>query len=210
MKNCARLPVVILMATWIFARGLNGQSDKTVSLALPPKDWNMSEHALFGLIVTNNPGDYPLHGSWVGVEKTTVRTGWYAAQFEIASETNRLIRFKTLSVLPAHMFPERANYRYLWDSPGKPFPEFAYRSSLPGDAELLKMHDIMSVSNFCYNLAYEDLKFSNTITFVGNYFTLRPYDSIDTLHVEFLKYAGSPEITNVLVRRSHCACQPGR
>ena len=92
MKNGARLPIIILLAAWIFARGLNGQSNETVSLALPPKDWNMSEHALFGLIVTNDPGDYPLHGSWVGVEKTTVRTGWYATQFEIASETDRLIR----------------------------------------------------------------------------------------------------------------------
>jgi hypothetical protein len=210
MKNRISLPFLIMLAAWVFVLELNGQSGQSDSLTLPPKGWNVNDHILYGLIVTNKPGDYPLPQPWVGVEKTTARTGYYAGHFEIASETNQLIRLKTLTVSPSLMPAETTAYRYIFDIPENPFPDFAYRSSLPTDAELLQMHDVASIRDFCYGSNSKHLNFSRTIMFEGNYFTLRPYNSIDTLHVEFLRYAGSSEITNVLVRRSHCSSQSGQ
>jgi hypothetical protein len=140
------------------------------------------------------------------MEKVTARLGWYATKEAIAEQANQRLEFDkfTVSSQPAAPmlrtgFLSRGEQGYGWAS---------YRASLPSDAELLQMRDVSSVSNFWgWN------PFSGGTNFMGQapsirLFTLRPYDSIETLQVTFMKRRQDSKIDSIVVKRGSLHPQP--
>ena len=187
---------------------LHPQTNPASSLVLPSKDWNLKEHVLYPLTVTNKPGDYPLQPAWTGVEKVTTRTGWfaksYADRFVMELQTNKVLRFDRLTVGSGSIFPSRED-RYICDTATGKFPGPVYRPALPTDRKLLAMRDVSAVTNFLGIRAF--MNWTNAQTVGMSFFTLAPYNSIETLHVEFMKPGNRTEITSILVRRGHCRNQ---
>jgi len=209
MNRLTQLTFLATLTAWLSTQALDAQSNAPASLILPPKDWNHREHILYALTVTNKPGEYLLPSSWVGVEKVTACTGWYAAKdWDTEDKQPKLVQIKRITVSSGRLLPAFPEDRYVWDGPKKPFPMFSFRSSLPTDAVLLKIHDAESIRQFWRS---EHVPFKNSETNMAsigvNYFTLGPYNSIDTLSVLFMHMPGSSSITNMLVRRSHCTRQ---
>jgi hypothetical protein len=124
-------------------------------------------------------------------------------------EKDEVLEFDKFTLSPgqAPFIPERAI------SKGQFWPGPAYRSSLPTDAELLKMRDFSSVTNiFGWNPF--GTNFTNRVLNRGTqepgirFFTLTPYNSLEILHVTFLKLAGESTISGVLVKRARLHPQP--
>ena len=178
------------------------QSNAPASIILPPADWDVHKHILFTFVTTNKPGNYPFKRAWVGVEKVTARSGYYANEhIIIAEKTNRWLRFGGLMVCSGRIVPVAKEDRYIYIGTNES-PRFAYRPSLPTDSELLGMRDVASVTNFCgWNPFFAPDK--NASSAGGRFFTLGAYNSIDTLDVFFDKQGGSSNIVSILVRRGH-------
>lgn len=204
MKN--RPLLFILMLVFLIAPVviLNSQTNTGQSLILPPKNWDKSKHLLASLVATNRPGDYPLQYDWVGIEKVTARTGWYAAH----PQTNALLKLDRFTVRDGPFSPLVREDRFIWSVEEERFGR-SYRKSLPSDAELLQMRDITSISNFIGGNPFAPGPTNISSRSVGRgFFTLHPYDSIETLNVTFMKRTHESEIESVLVRRAVLHPQP--
>jgi hypothetical protein len=186
------------MATILSAMALKAQSNASASIILPPADWDVHKHILAPLVTTNKPGNYALQPAWVGVEKVTARSGYFANEHEITEETNRWLRFDRLTVCPSHIFPVMPEDRYICNATNESSGGFPYRTSLPTDSELLGMHDIAAVNKFIGYKAF----YTNHVGIFAGYFTLGPYNSIDTVNIEF-DAGGSSKIESMIVRRGH-------
>ena len=190
------------MAIVLSAMALKAQSNAPASIILPPADWDVHKHILFTFVTTNKPGNYPFQRAWVGVEKVTARSGYFANEQLIAEETNRSFRFGGIKVFSGRIAPVAKEDRYIYIGTNEWWQGFVYRPSLPTDSELLGMRDVASVTNFFgWNPFSEpDIYYSG----VGRgFFTLGAYNSIDTLQVFFNKQGGSSNIVSTLVRRGH-------
>jgi hypothetical protein len=193
-------PFILALALIVGAVvAISAQTNKPEPLILPPANWDHEKHVLAPLVATNKPGDYPLHPDWIGVEKVTARSGWFTNRSEMAKQANALLDFDRFTVWRRPVFPVMPSDRFIFKFPGS--PTFAYRRSLPSDAELLQMRDVSSVSNF-YGCNPFSRKWTNGEAFVICFFSLRPYDSIDTLDVTFSKRANETQIDGILVRRA--------
>ena len=193
-------------AAMLVALTLNAQTSAPTSLILPPEHWDIKTHALFAFSTTNKPGNYSLQPLWAGVEKVTIRTGWFAQEYEarmdMSMQTNKFLKFDRLTVCSGPILPVIREDRYICDAVSGKAPGPAYRQSLPTDSELRAMHDVSSVTSF---FGWNPFGHWQGAQSVGmTYFSLGPYNSIDTLHVEFMKKGESSDITGILVRRGHC------
>ncbi len=185
----------------------SGNQNPPSSMVLPPKDWDIKQHILYPLIVTNKPGTYVLQSVWIGMEKVTASTGWFVKTdkdpYSMNLHTNKVLRFDRLSVCP----PGRSWFglpvdRYIWDTTIGQWPEQTYRPTLPSDSELLAMQDVSAVTNFLGFKAFMNL--TNGESIGTCFFTPGPYNSIDTMDVVFFKPGNSSKITAILVRRARC------
>jgi hypothetical protein len=189
----------MVLSVWV----LKAQVKVPNPLILPPAKWDASQHILASLVTTNQPGDYALRPAWVGLDKVTVRTGWNTNQDQIAMQTNRWFRFDRLTVCSGRIIPVVREDRYICNATNQFGGSFAYRPSLPTDSQLLAMRDVSAVTNlFGWN------PFSKMTIGVGQevgtgYFTLAPYNSIETVETHFYNQRGSSKIDCVLVRRGH-------
>ena len=204
MKNCALSLILTAFASVI--NTVVAQSNSSNSLVLPPSDWNPKTHILATLIATNKPGDYPLGNEWAGVEEVTVRTGHFTDPYEMTKQTNRWRHYNEITVCRGPMFPRVHEDRFL--SEGDPTAGGpAYRTSLPGDGELRKIHDVSSLTNFLGWNPFHDVHLGTNHSggWLGGmgayYFTLRPYDSIETLYVEVSRNAPGTNIDGILIKR---------
>jgi hypothetical protein len=184
---------------------ISAQTNKPGPLILPPANWDRGKHVLAPLVTTNKPGEYPLHRDWIGVEKVTARSGWFTNRADMANQTNALLDFDRFTVCRGPIFPVMREDRYI--SKGGCGPGPAYRHSLPSDAELLQMRDVSSVSNF-FGWYPFSRRWTNGESVGICYFSLRPYDSIETLNVTFSKRANDTRIESILVRRAVLFPQP--
>jgi hypothetical protein len=177
------------------------QSNASASLILPPENWDAHRHVLASLVGTNRPGQYQLRPAWVGLETVTARSGWYATEAEVITQTNQWLRFDQLTVCSGPIVPVAREDRFICNASNDSAPSFAYRPVLPTDGGLLEMHDVASLTNFLgFNpFAHDE---DRTSAFSACYFTLAPYDSIATCEVVFMKRKGS-KIDGVIVRRGH-------
>jgi hypothetical protein len=198
MKKTVPFLFLAIMATILLATALKAQSNAPASIILPPADWDVHKHIFFTFVTTNKPGNYPLQPAWVGVEKVTARSGYYANEHEIAEETNRWLHFDRLMVCSGSIVPVAKEDRYICNATNAWVPAFAYRSSLPTDTELLGMRDVADVNKF---VGYKTF-YTNHLGVFADYFTLGPYNSIDTVNVEF-DADGSSKIESMIVRRGH-------
>jgi len=203
MKNCTLLLILLFLIAAVVL--LNSQTNIGHSLILPPKDWDRSKHMLASLVTTNRPGDYLLQFDLVGIEKVTVHTGWYAAHHP---QTNVLLKLDRFTVRDGPFSPLVREDRFVWSIEEGRFGR-DYRQSLPSDAELLQMRDISSISNFIGGNPFAPGPTNISARSVGRgFFTLRPYDSIETLNVTFMKRTHESEIESVLVKRAVLHPQP--
>ncbi len=126
-----------------------------------------------------------------------IRTG------EVVMQTNRWFRFDKLTVCPGPIFPIVREDRYISNSTNQFGGGFDYRATLSTDNELLAMHDIAAVTNFFGFNPF--LKITNGVgqTVYAGYYTLAPYDSIETLDVCFNNKRSSQNIDSILIRRGH-------
>ena len=203
MKSCTPTYLLAIAVTVVSVWSLKAQLNKPASIVLPPKSWDISKHILVSLVTTNKPGDYALRPAWVGVDKVTVRTGWHTNEDEMARQTNRWFRFDRLTVCSGHIFPAVPEDRYICNATNEFSREFSYRPSLPTDDELLEIRDVSAVTNLCgWNPFF---KMTNGVgQEVGmGYFTLTPYNSIETLDASFYNKRGSSKIDSIIVRRGH-------
>jgi hypothetical protein len=198
MKKFASSFFLAMIATVFSAIILKAQSNAPASIILPPANWDVHKHILFILVTTNKPGNYSLQSAWVGVEKVTARSGYYANEREIMEETNRWFHFDRLTVCPGHIFPVVPEDRNICNSTNDADTGFSYRSSLPTDSELLGMRDVAAVNKFVGYKAF----YTNHLGVFAGYFTLGPYNSIDTVNVEFNGGENS-KIESMIVRRGH-------
>jgi hypothetical protein len=206
MKKFVSYFFLAIIVTILSATILKAQSNTPASIILPPADWDVHKHVLFTFVTTKKPGNYPLQPAWVGVEKVTARNGYYANEHEIAEETNRWLHFDRLTVCSGHIVPVAKEDRYICNATNEWSPNFAYRPSLPTDTELLGMRDVASVTNFFgWNPFWGPDKNGSGVG--TSFFTLGPYNSIDTLYVFFNKQGGSSNIVSTLVRRGHFRSQ---
>lgn len=164
----------------------------------PPADWDVRQHILASLVITNKPGDYPLQPAWVGSEMVTAYSGYFKTEYERSKQTNRWLRFDRLTVCPGPIFPIMREDRYIWNTATGWRPGPAYRRSLPADSELLRIRDVASVAKF---FGFNPFK-GKCSAFVACYYTLGPYNSIQTINVMFEKGKGS-NIEGIIVRRCH-------
>jgi hypothetical protein len=203
MRSFFILMLVVIVGVVVVSKA---ETNRLSPLILPPADWDATKHRLASFVAKNQPGGYPLPFVWAGMEKVTARIGWYATKDAIAEQTNQWLEFDkfTVSRQPAVRmfragFISRGEQGYGWAS---------YRAALPSDAELLQMRDASSVSNF---LGWNP--FSGETNFVTRspsirLFTLRPYDSIETLQVTFKKRSQDSRIDSILVKRGSLQPQP--
>jgi hypothetical protein len=213
-----RLAVFVLSAATVVAQA---QTNRSASLILPPADWDAGKHTLAALVTTNREGDYALPSVWAGVEQVTARAGWYATKDEVAKETGTALEFDKLTVGTGPVLGPAVGQVPPWlrgvhviskaepRNKHTPFAPFAiYRASLPSDAELLEMRDISSVTNiFAHNPFSQST--NSTAEAVGvRLFTLRPYDSMETLSVMFLRRNQEDVIDSILVKRARLHPQP--
>jgi len=206
MKNRTPSLILLALATVVCVVAASAQTNPPNALVLPPSDWNPKTHILASLVVTNKPGDYPLNNEWVGVEEVTVRTGYFTNLYEMTKQTNRWHHYNELTVCRGPMFPKVHEDRFL--SEGDPTAGGpAYRASLPGDGELRTIRDVSSLTNFLGWNPFHDVH-SGTNHAAGwlggvgqTYFTLHPYNSIETLYIEVWRNAPGTNIDGILIRR---------
>jgi hypothetical protein len=199
MKHRTSPIVLLALLSLLPAMASFAQSNAPASLILPPADWDVKQHILFGLLTTNKQGTFPLHPAWVGMEKVTVCTGMVYTVLSIdkTEQTARSARLDTVRVWARSAMPRIPEDRVIEDGiNGK--AGGLYRSSLPTDSELLGMRDFSAVRKF----VGRDINFTNHFLSEGfHYVALGPYDSIDTLYVSFGKTGGATNIDSILIRR---------
>jgi hypothetical protein len=189
-------PIAILWTTVVAATA--AQTNKPI--IFPPQKWDASKHLLAPFVASNKPGKYPLPFEWVGFEKVTARTGWYTNQIERAEQTNVLIDFDRLAVLPKPLPIVRENH---YISHSKSGFGAGYRRSLPSDAELLQIRDVSSVTNFLGAIPSLGANTNATGRTIGiRFFTLGPLDSIATLQVTFDIPNHNSRVAGILVKRA--------
>lgn len=177
--------ILVLCVCSLFLRA---QANKPAALILPPADWDAGTHILASLVATNSPGDHPLPQTWAGIERVTARTGCYTTngyttKGEVAHQADQWLEFDQFTVI-AKSSPMR-EHRFISSKTKADYFGPAYRPSLPSDAELLEIKDTLSVSNLVgWDIFARRIKV-HTATPTFHFFTLRPYDGIQTLRVTF-------------------------
>jgi len=197
------LALVIVVAQVVAA---TAQTNTSAPLILPPPDWDARTHRLASLVATNKPGEYPLPMTWTGVEQVTTRFGWYARLGARADgeQADAVIEFDKFTV-SSEPVPPMLRGGYL--SKGtQGYGWAAYRATLPSDSELLQMRDISSVSNLFGWSPFSKSTNSSVQAPASQaprirLFTLRPYDSIETLQVTFMRRGQESTIDSIMVRR---------
>lgn len=193
MKHQSTSSIVAMVLLWGALVAGAAQTNRPVSIIFPPANWDARKHVLAPFVATNKPGNYSLPFDWVGLEKVTARSGCYTNQVAMVDMTNIFFHFDQLLV--GHKLWFRSD-RFLGNSESSFGP--GYRRSLPSDAELLRMRDVSSVSNFLGENPFS----GTTRSAVGiRFFTLRPNDSLSELQVTFMKRSDS-RIEGILVRRA--------
>lgn len=206
-----RALALILAAFASVINSVEAQSNSSNVLILPAPDWNPKTHILAALVATNKPGEYPLTPAWVGEERVTMRTGWYEKEYEFDKQsnlprrTNDWHRFDMFELYAAPVVPRDPTVRVICEMKGKQQTcACGYRPSLPTDSELTKMCDVSSVSNFFgwnYFRNFHPATNQPAAVIGRRYFTLGPYDSINTLYVEFWKSSLGTNIDGILIKR---------
>ncbi|HSY17382.1 MAG TPA: hypothetical protein VK815_03570 [Candidatus Acidoferrales bacterium] len=188
---------------------LEAQSNAPGPLILPPNKWDNQKHLLASLMTTNRPGSYSLQPAWVGIEKVTARTGYYTNWFETVNQSNRWFHFERFTVRPGRIMPMAPEDRYVCevDTNGNDasFSTYAYRAALPTDSDLLGVRDPASLTNLI-GWTFPKGKKTDPRSWVGiggAYFTLGPYNSIETVRVEYMQHATGTKIDGIIVRRGH-------
>lgn len=188
---------------------LEAQSNAPGSLVLPPHKWDTQKHPLASLVTTNRPGNYPLQPAWVGIEKVTARSGYFTNWFDTVNQSNRWFQFARFTVRPDRIMPMAPEDRYICevDTNGNDssFSIYAYRPSLPADSDLLSVHDPASLTNLI-GWTFPKRKKTDLRSWTGiggSYFTLGPYNSIETVRVEYIQNETSTKIDGIIVRHGH-------
>jgi hypothetical protein len=121
-------------------------------------------------------------------------------------EKGEVLEFDTFTVAHGPVLPVLHEDRFISKVGRRSGP--VYRQSLPTDAELLQMRDISSVTNFLgwnpFETKLTNGMFKPAAEEPGiRFFALRPYNSIEILHVTFLKRASeATTIDGVLAKRA--------
>jgi hypothetical protein len=209
MKSRPSILKLALMLVVVCAAPLLAQSNKPSALILPPPDWDAGKHILAQLLATNKPGDYPLPYAWVGVMKVTAWSDGYPILKE-ERETGEVFEFDKFTVIdPRRALIHADRFIISTGSTGQFRVEAIYRPSLPADAELLKLQDLSSITNFLgYSPLGWALNFTNLVVKPEaeassfHFFTLGPYDSLEILEVTFLRRFREPtNLPSVQVKR---------
>jgi hypothetical protein len=177
----------------LFVLVLEAQSNAPGSLILPPSKWDVQKHILASLMTTNKPGSYQLRPAWVGIEKVTAHTGYFTNWFEITNQTNQWFHFDRFTVCPGRIMPVAPEDRYICevDASGQisSIYTFSYRSSLPTDSELLRVPNPSSLTNLL-GWTFPPKRQADArdwISIGGAYFTLAPFNSIETVRVWYIQ-----------------------
>jgi hypothetical protein len=200
MKHRTSSIVILALLSLLPTLASFAQSNAPALLILPPADWDVKHHILFGLVTTNKQGTFPLHPAWVGIEKVTVCTGmvYTVLNTDKAEQTARTARLNTFRVWDRSSIPGIPEDRVIESGTKGEIAGGLYRSSLPTDSDLLEMRDFAAVRRF----VGRDINFTNHFLSEGfHYVALGPYDSIDTLYVAFGKMGVATNIDSILIRR---------
>ena len=199
--NCFRSFLLLAVLTCAVVAVAQAQTNKVKSFVLPPEDWNASKHVLISIVTTNVPGSYKLPTIWSGEERVTARTGWFRGDFVLRRDaTNDWLTATNFELLADSVLSRRFGKRQLDLVSGDGRALAAYRQSLPSDSALLAITNTTSVSNL---LGWNPfLNVTNASTIRVRFFSLRPYDSIESLYVTFFVRRENPDtIHSTLVKR---------
>jgi hypothetical protein len=178
-------------------------------LVLPPADGPRGRHFLTALVTTNKEGDFTLPYVWAGVEQVTARTGWYVRLEEVARQTNAWLEFDKFTVRRIPPTPEALLHGRVISKEGQAYGA-AYRASLPTDADLLRVQDVLTFSNLFGWIPFADPSTAVAGSVSVRWFTLQANDSIETLYVIFQRRGQSGVFDSILVRRARLQPQARR